>query len=387
MIEARRQPPVRAGALRRAGGFRHAHAGRRPLRRDAGRADRGRRPHPRRRAPSSPTTSARSARSCKRWIADPEIDVVITTGGTGFTGRDVTPEAVEPLFDKRMEGFAAVFHRISYDKIGTSTIQSRATAGLAERHLHLLPAGLARRLPRRLGRHPRPAVRLPPGAVQFRRDHAAPRRAPETDEAAESAGTEARTRKRQRRRVLRDQPSRRSRRAVRRRKPAPSRRGDDAARQPRCRRAAMEARRRAACSLRRRPCAPIDERRSASACQPGAQRVARRRQEQSQSPRARSAAARRTRGRRRRARRRRSCSRRRRRRRACRRSSRGRRRSPRGRRPRSPPARARPARGPARTSSSRVSMITRDHGAFLARIAPACRPEIPYAARQCVICS
>ena len=65
------------------------------------------------------------------WIADPQIDTVITTGGTGFTGRDVTPEAVEPLFEKRMEGFSAVFHRISYDKIGTSTIQSRATAGVA----------------------------------------------------------------------------------------------------------------------------------------------------------------------------------------------------------------------------------------------------------------
>ena len=65
------------------------------------------------------------------WIADPGVDVVITTGGTGFTGRDVTPEAIEPLFEKRMEGFSAVFHRISYDKIGTSTIQSRATAGVA----------------------------------------------------------------------------------------------------------------------------------------------------------------------------------------------------------------------------------------------------------------
>jgi molybdenum cofactor biosynthesis protein B len=68
----------------------------------------------------------------RQWIADPAVDVVITTGGTGFTGRDVTPEAVEPLFDKRMEGFAAIFHRISYEKIGTSTIQSRATAGLAQ---------------------------------------------------------------------------------------------------------------------------------------------------------------------------------------------------------------------------------------------------------------
>jgi molybdopterin adenylyltransferase len=67
----------------------------------------------------------------KGWIADPAIDVIITTGGTGFTGRDVTPEAIEPLFEKRMDGFSAVFHRISYDKIGTSTIQSRAVAGVA----------------------------------------------------------------------------------------------------------------------------------------------------------------------------------------------------------------------------------------------------------------
>ncbi len=66
-----------------------------------------------------------------RWIADPAIDVVITTGGTGFTGRDVTPEAVEPLFEKRMDGFAAVFHMVSFPKIGTSTVQTRATAGVA----------------------------------------------------------------------------------------------------------------------------------------------------------------------------------------------------------------------------------------------------------------
>jgi molybdenum cofactor biosynthesis protein B len=65
------------------------------------------------------------------WIADPGVDVVITTGGTGFTGRDVTPEALEPIFEKRMDGFSEVFHRISYDKIGTSTIQSRATGGVA----------------------------------------------------------------------------------------------------------------------------------------------------------------------------------------------------------------------------------------------------------------
>jgi len=65
------------------------------------------------------------------WIADPGVDVVITTGGTGFTGRDVTPEAVEALFDKRMDGFSIAFHMLSHSKIGASTIQSRATAGLA----------------------------------------------------------------------------------------------------------------------------------------------------------------------------------------------------------------------------------------------------------------
>src|SRR5512140_1808448 len=67
----------------------------------------------------------------KRWIADPDIDVIITTGGTGFTGRDVTPEAIEPLFETRMDGFSIAFHMLSHAKIGTSTIQSRATAGVA----------------------------------------------------------------------------------------------------------------------------------------------------------------------------------------------------------------------------------------------------------------
>ena len=67
----------------------------------------------------------------KEWIAAPAIDVIITTGGTGFTGRDVTPEAVEPLFEKRMEAFAALFLLVSHAKIGTSAIQTRATAGVA----------------------------------------------------------------------------------------------------------------------------------------------------------------------------------------------------------------------------------------------------------------
>jgi molybdopterin adenylyltransferase len=74
------------------------------------------------------------------WIADPEIDVIISTGGTGLTGRDVTPEAFRSVFEKEIDGFSALFHRISYDKIGTSTIQSRACAGLTKgTYLFALP--------------------------------------------------------------------------------------------------------------------------------------------------------------------------------------------------------------------------------------------------------
>ena len=67
----------------------------------------------------------------RAWIADPDVDVVIATGGTGVTGRDVTPEAFQSVFEKEIAGFGEVFRMLSYDKIGTSTIQSRATAGVA----------------------------------------------------------------------------------------------------------------------------------------------------------------------------------------------------------------------------------------------------------------
>jgi len=67
----------------------------------------------------------------RQWIGDPNIDGVITTGGTGLTGRDVTVEAVTPLFDKVIDGFSVIFHKVSYESIGLSTLQSRACAGLA----------------------------------------------------------------------------------------------------------------------------------------------------------------------------------------------------------------------------------------------------------------
>jgi molybdenum cofactor biosynthesis protein B len=74
------------------------------------------------------------------WIDDPDIDVVISTGGTGVTGRDVTPEAFHAIYDKEIPGFGELFRMISYEKVGTSTMQSRATAGVTgNTYLFALP--------------------------------------------------------------------------------------------------------------------------------------------------------------------------------------------------------------------------------------------------------
>lgn len=70
-------------------------------------------------------------RQVQAWIDDPEIEVVITTGGTGFAPRDVTPEAVKPLFNREMDGFSVVFHQASLQTVGVATLQSRAFAGQA----------------------------------------------------------------------------------------------------------------------------------------------------------------------------------------------------------------------------------------------------------------
>lgn len=78
-----------------------------------------------------PDDKERIGETVRSWANDPAIDAVITTGGTGLTGRDVTPEALTPLFDKAIDGFAVVFHNASFETVGLSTIQSRACAGVA----------------------------------------------------------------------------------------------------------------------------------------------------------------------------------------------------------------------------------------------------------------
>jgi len=83
---------------------------------------------------------AQIAAQLRRWVSDTETDVVISTGGTGLTGRDVTVEAFKSVFEKEIDGFSVIFHQISYAKIGTSTVQSRACAGVAKgTYLFALP--------------------------------------------------------------------------------------------------------------------------------------------------------------------------------------------------------------------------------------------------------
>ena len=76
----------------------------------------------------------------KKWIQDPKVEIIISTGGTGLTGRDVSPEAFRQIFDKEIEGFGELFRYFSYKKIGTSTIQSRAVAGVSNgTYIFVLP--------------------------------------------------------------------------------------------------------------------------------------------------------------------------------------------------------------------------------------------------------
>ena len=117
--------------------------------------------------------AAAIAARLNNWIDDHEVDAVVITGGTGLTGRDVTPEALDRVKDKDIPGFGEMFRWISYKTIGTSTVQSPRLRRGRARNLYLRPARLQRRSEGRLGRHPRRTARQPQPALQFRRTDAA----------------------------------------------------------------------------------------------------------------------------------------------------------------------------------------------------------------------
>jgi hypothetical protein len=121
------------------------------------------------------------AEQLRAWVADPAIDVILTTGGTGLTGRDVTVEAHRDVYEKEIEAFATVFTMVSMQKIGTSAVQSRATGGVANGTYLFRAARVLGGLQGCVGRDPEMAARLPPPALQLRRDPAPARRTSATE--------------------------------------------------------------------------------------------------------------------------------------------------------------------------------------------------------------
>ena len=168
---ARAEAAARSGAH----GVRHAQRSDRQVRRVARRAPARRGPRARRESDRA-RRHLRDSRDRLAWIADAQVEVVVTTGGTGITGRDGTPEAIAVLLDKEIDGFGELFRTISYDEIGASSLQSRCLAGVANATYIFCSAGLVGRLCDRLGQADRAAARLSHAALQSRGADAAPQR-------------------------------------------------------------------------------------------------------------------------------------------------------------------------------------------------------------------